>query len=262
MNKKKQNLKHIIKIIKSYIKKESQKDWIEADDERYTKIVEKYSKKLSKVWNKAKNSYIKKINTKNLEIEEDPEDYKDPQYNSSEYIDEALATLALAFGEGVIVGYDEIINRGITVEIPKNPFDIFDEAKEEKNYSHAALSYEQNQMDEMFNSYNNTENAKQKIADWFDNNEYRLTDLMIGGVVWYSINYGFSRAVIEAQDSGEEQKVFLYWLTEKDSKVCNDCKELESGNPYTSENPLKTLPGGGKTLCGSRCRCVIDTKER
>lgn len=232
------------------MKKQAKKDWIEPDDSRYTKVVDKYSKKLSKLWRKTRDEYVGKIKQKNLEIDEIPEDYEDPQYDSSSYIDEALALLAFAFGQGVIVGYDEIVNRGFTADIPKNPHELFNEAAEEKNYSHAALSYEQSQMDEIFNSYNNSEDAKQQISDWFDKNEYRLTDLMLGGVVWYGINYGFARAVIETQGAEEDQGIFLYWLTEKDSKVCSDCKSLESGNPYTKDNPLKTLPGVEKLFAG------------
>lgn len=260
MTNKKEKLSIISKVLKSFTKKKATKDWIEPDDKRYTKIVDKYSKELSKHWQKTRDSYIKKITTKSLEIDEEVEQYDNPQYDSSTYIDDALAILALAFGQGVIVGYEEIANRGITVDIPDNPNDFFNQAKESYNYAHAALSYEQSQMDEVFARYNKTETAKDDISKWFDSNEYRLTDLMVGGVVWYSINYGFTKAVIETQESGSD--LFLYWLTEKDKSVCDDCKALEDANPYTNDNPLKTLPGGGKTICGSRCRCVIDTKER
>lgn len=261
-SKKKQKLEKAAIAIEEHIKKETKKDWIEPDDSRYTNIVEESQKKLSKLWKKTKNQYAKKISQKNLEIDENPEDYSSPEYNSSEYIDEALAILAFAFGQAIAVGYGEIINRGFDISIPENPHELFDEATEQRNYAHAALSNEQNDMDQIFNSYNNKENAKQQIRDWFDQNEYRLTDLMAGGVVWYGINYGFARAVLEAQGTEEDQGIFLYWLTEKDSRVCIDCKSLQDNSPYTKDNPLKTLPGGGKTICGSRCRCIIDTKER
>jgi hypothetical protein len=82
---------------------------------------------------------------------------------------------------------------------------------------------------------------------------------MIGGLVWYGINYGFARATLETQD---QESLLIYWLTEKDKNVCKDCLELEANSPYGPDNPLKTLPGGGKTLCGSSCRCIIDTQTR
>jgi hypothetical protein len=254
---KKTSLQKLSEILKTFIKASKSKDWIEPDDERYQKILRKYEKELSKVWNRERNDYAKRIKKKDLDIDETIEDYPDQELDHSDYIDDALAILALAFGAGVLVGFEEIQNRGITVEIPSNPWQYFEEAGEIHDYSHAALSKEQQDFNDAFEQYNKIENGKQQLKDWFDKNKYRLTDLMLGGVVWYGINYGFAKAAIVAQD-----ETFLYWLTEKDSKVCSNCKLLESNNPYSKDNPLTTLPGGGKTICGSRCRCIIDTKER
>lgn len=253
--------KEIDKFLQSQLKvKKKNKDWITPEDKRYTKILDTYEKKLSKLWQSQKKDYLKRFKKKELiNVDENPEDYTDPQYDSTNYIDDALEILAEAFGLGVLVGFKEIENRGITVEIPENPNAYFDTAKEIKNYSWAALSYEQQQMDNVFQLYNKTENGKLFIDKWFDNNEYRLTDLMLSGLVWYGINFGFTRALVEA--SGQED-ILAYWLTEADKKVCKDCKELEKGNPYSKDNPLPTLPGGGKTICGSSCRCIIDTKDR
>jgi hypothetical protein len=256
MNKAK--LQKILRLIKNQLLKlkSSQKYWITEEDSRYTKLLNQYSKQLSKLWKKTRNSYASKVKTKasELDLNPDPEDYEDPQYNSSQYIDQALAILAEAFGAAVIIGFEEIQSRDITVSIPANPHTFFNEAQEIKNYSHAALSYEQLQFDDIFNEYNKLSNGKKLINDWFDTNEFRLTDLMLGGILWYGIQYGFVQAAIEAQE------VDYYWITEADNRVCDDCIKIEDGNPYTKQNPLPTLPGGGKTLCGSRCRCVIDIK--
>ncbi len=230
------------------------------DDTRYTNILKKYNKQLSVHWKTTRDSYISKITKKQLlELDDAPEDYEDPQYDSSNYIDEALIILAEAFGMGILIGYEELDKRGLSVILPENPHKLFDEAIEIKNYAWAALSYEQSQMNDIFKEYNKLDNAKQKIANWFDNNEYRLTDLMLGGVVWYAISFGFTKAAIETY--GDEAKGLLYWITEQDKNVCDDCNELEAGNPYSNDNPLPTLPGGGKTICGSRCRCIVDIKE-
>lgn len=243
-------------------KAQKSNDWIEPSDKRYTKVLNTYEKKLSEHWQKTRDKYLKQEKKKQiLEVDEDPEQYEDASFDSSDYIDEALLILAFAFGEGVLIGFEEIKSRGLSVEIPKNPFEFFNDAKEIKNYSWAALSYEQQQMDEIFSKYNKLENGKDLIKQWFDANEPRLTDLMLGGVVWYGIQFGFSRATIEAT-GGQGGGVLLYWLTEHDNKVCDDCKALEAGNPYSEDHPLPTLPGGGKTLCGSKCRCIIDTQER
>lgn len=250
-------LQKISQVLNSFIKASKQKDWIEPDDERYQKILSKYEKELENLWEKTKKDYLKRIKKKDLDIDFIAEDYIDQELEYTDYVDDALAILALAFGAGVIIGFEEIKNRGINVDIPANPWEYFEEAKEIYNYAHAALSNEQQDFDTMFEKYNKIENGKQQFEDWFNNNEYRLIDLMLGGIVWYGINYGFAKAAFQ-----ENENIFLYWLTERDKKVCGDCKILEDGNPYTEENPLTTLPGGGKTVCGSRCRCVIDTKSR
>lgn len=213
------------------------------------------------MWRKTRDSYLKKFKQKDLtSLEEDPEQYDDPSFDSSDYIDSALSILAFAFGEGVIVGYEELLGRDLDIEIPDNPWNIFNEAKEIKNYEWAALSYEQKQMDDIFDEYNRTITGKKEIKKWFDNNEYRLTELILGGLIWYSIQYGFSRGLVESQGGQPGSKILAYWITEQDRAVCEDCKDLESDSPYSEDNPLPTLPGGGKTICGSKCRCIIDYK--
>jgi len=259
MNKNK--LKKILKLIKSQLLKvkSKQKYWITEEDSRYTSLLNQYSKQLSKLWKKTCDSYTSKIKIKasELDIDPNPEDYEDPQYDSSQYIDQALTILAEAFGAAVIIGFEEIQSRDLTVVIPDNPHKFFDEAQEIKNYSHAALSYEQTQFDDIFIEYNKLDDGKKQIRDWFDANEYRLTDLMLGGILWYGTQYGFVQAAIETSQLEETD---YYWITEADNRVCDDCIKIEDGNPYNKANPLPTLPGGGKTLCGSRCRCIIDIK--
>ncbi len=245
--------------IKSFIRKQEVHDWMESDDARYTDLVDEYARQLSEHWQKTRDDYIGKTIEKALDVDESVPHYDEEQLDSSPYIDGALAILANAFGAAVIVGYQELIDRGHSVDIPTNLQGLFDEAGEIRKYAWTALSNEQVQMDEIFTTYNNTENAKEQITDWFDKNEYRLTDLIIGGLIWYGINFGFTRATLE--QTGEEE-LLIYWLTEKDKNVCEDCMALEAGNPYSKKKPLHTLPGGGKTICGSRCRCVVDTKER
>lgn len=153
-----------------------------------------------------------------------------------------------------------MLGRDVTVDIPDDPHNIFNQAKEIKNYEWAALSYEQKQMDDIFNEYNKTIDGSKEIKKWFDINEYRLTELVLGGLIWYAIQYGFTRGVIESQDGQGGNKILAYWITEEDTKVCDNCKDLEDGNPYSEDKPLPTLPGGGKTICGSKCRCIVDFK--
>jgi hypothetical protein len=259
----KEKLQKVLSLIKVYLTKQKNKSWITPDDKRYTKILKKYEPKLAKVWQHTKDAYLRKLKKKDLtDFDDTPSQYEDPQFDSSQYIDEALKVLAEAFGAGVIIGFEEIINRDITVKIPENPFKLFDTAKEIKNYEWAALSYEQSQMEAIFKEYNKLDNAEELIAKWFDNNEYRLTELILGGLIWYSIQFGFAQAIMEAQRGQAGSNILAYWLTENDKKVCKDCDSLEKNNPYSEENPLPTLPGGGKTLCGSKCRCVIDYKEQ
>lgn len=231
--------------------------WIEPDDTRYTSIVSDYEEQLSEFWQETRDRYVNNVKSKALEIDDNVEHY-DLEPKSSEYIDGALAILALAFGEGVIVGYQELIGRGYTVDIPANVNNILDEATEIKNYVHSALTNQQDAFDEIFEQYSNEENGKQSISEWFNNNESRLTDRLLGGLVWYGTQYGFARAAIEA--TGGEN--FLYWITEQDRKVCKDCEALGNGSPYSINNPLHTVPGGGKTVCGSSCRCVLEIREQ
>lgn len=259
---KKQKLQKILSLIQKFLKKRLNKEWITPDDKRFTKLVTKYEPKLSSLWDKTRDSYLKKFKEKDFtDFENDPEQYDNPSYDSSKYIDSALDILALAFGAGVLVGYDEIISRGLTVTIPDNPFDLLSEAKEIKNYEWAALSYEQKQMNDIFDEYNKSKDGKAQIEKWFNNNKYRLTELILGGLIWYAIQYGFTRALIEAQKGSPGSNILAFWITEKDKRVCKDCQLLEDDNPYTENKPLPTLPGGGKTICGSKCRCIIDYKE-
>lgn len=264
----KNKLKQIYIAIKeglSYIKSKNNNDWITPDDSRYINILNEYEPKLQKVWDDAKKRFTDKIKTKTLDIDDSLEDYDEDilmDDGDSDYVDEALLILAQAFGAGVIVGFEEIVARGLLVEIPANPINLLDEATEIKMYALAALSNEDLQMNQIYESYNKLENGKELISQWFDNNSYRLTDMILGGLVWYGINFGFAKAALNEDVDSEESALNLYWLTEQDKKVCGDCTKMENDNPYNKENPLTTLPGGGKTLCGSRCRCVIDTKER
>ena len=136
----KEKLQTTLNLIQQYLKKQERKDWITPEDKRYTKIVKKYQSKLSILWKKTRDAYLKKFVEKDLtDFEDDPEQYNDPQYDSSNYIDDALLILAVAFGEAVIIGYDEIINRDLTVEIPEDPNDVFNTAKEIKNYERIQL---------------------------------------------------------------------------------------------------------------------------
>lgn len=264
----KNKLLKIYKAIKeglAYIKEAEEGDWITPDDPRYTQILDEYESKLTDVWDKTKSRFINRVKAKNLDIDDSLEQYDEDillEEGESDYVDEALLILAEAFGLGVIVGFEEIIARGLLVEIPTNPHLFFDEATEIKMYALAALSYEDLQMNQIFDEYNNLNNAKDLISQWFDTNRYRLIDMVLGGVVWYGINFGFAKAALSNEDDSDGSALNLYWLTEHDRKVCSDCEKMEAGNPYNKDNPLTTLPGGGKTLCGSRCRCVIDTKER
>jgi len=257
-----QKLQKTLDLIKQFLIKEKRKYWITPKDKRYSRIVNKYKSRLSSLWTKTRDSYLHKFTSKQItELDDNPEQYDKPQFDSSEYIDAALLILAEAFGEAVIIGFKEIQNRGISIKIPENLHKLFNSAKEIKNYEWAALSYEQKQMDDIFNEYNKTTNGKEEIQKWFDNNEYRLTDLIIGGLVWYGIQYGFAQAIIEAQSGAPGSKILAFWITEQDNKVCSDCSNLEKNSPYSEENPLPTLPGGGKTICGSKCRCIIDYKQ-
>lgn len=223
-------------------------------------MLDEYSKKLSDHWQETRDRYVEQISTKDLDIDDSTPHYDDQELVSSEYVDGALAILAEAFGQAVLVGYDELVARDIPTDVPQNPEELLDEATEIKNYAHSALSYEQQQMDEALAGFSGQDKGKDLLFDWFDNNEYRLIDLVLGGLLWYGIQYGFTRGVVISSVGEEEFNV--YWLTERDRRVCEDCKDLESNNPYNKSNPLKTLPGGGKTVCGSRCRCVIDVKPR
>ena len=252
----KKALLKVKKEIQSFLTKANNR-WIEPEDTKYTDILDEYSKLLSNHWQKTRDEYTEKIKTKAFELDDSVEDY-DIEPESSNYIDEALALLLLAFGESVLVGYNEIIGRDYNIKLPENTSNFFEEAGEIKKYSHTALTSEQHDMDTAFDKFSGSEDAKSNIKQWFDNNEYRLTDLLLGGLVWYGIQYGFGRAAIES--SGTES--FLYWITERDKNVCKDCQDLEDNNPYSIGHPLHTVPGGGKTICGSRCRCILEIKER
>lgn len=248
----------IRKLIIEYLKTKKRRDWIEPGSYKYTRILKEYNIKLRQHWQNTAKEYLKKIKTKNLDLIVEQEDYEEIEFRSTPYIDGALSILADAFGAGITIGYNEIISRGKQIKIPDNVNTLLNEAEEIKNYAHAALTNEQNQMDDIFNRYNNKEHAEQQIEEWFNNNEYRLVDMVLGGLVWYGINFGFTRAALEITEDDRN----FFWLTEKDKRVCDDCLKMEADNPYNIRNPLHTLPGGGKTICGSSCRCIIDTKER
>ncbi len=251
--------KGALKLIKNDIEKFLTKDdsrWIEPTDAQYTDIVSEYSRELSTLWQKTRDKYASKVKNKSLEIDDTVEHY-DLVPGSSEYIDDALAILFMAFGQSVILGYNEVISRDYLVEIPQNPHSLLNEATEIKNYAHSALTNQQNDIDAIYEQYFDVEGGRQLVLDWFNNNESRLTDRLLGGLIWYGIQYGFARAIIES--TGEES--FLYWITERDKNVCKDCQELGDGSPYSIDNPLHTVPGGGKTACGSSCRCVLETKK-
>lgn len=49
------------------------------------------------------------------------------------------------------------------------------------------------------------------------------------------------------------------WVTTA-GENCDDCLEIEKGNPY-ARNDLPTVPGAGDTRCGSNCNCHIVRSE-
>lgn len=253
-------LKNALKLIKHEIEHfltKADNRWIEPDDAKYLDVVAEYAPTLLDLWQNTRDKYVNKVKTKALEIDDTVEQY-DIKPESSEYIDDALAILALAFGGGVAIGYNEVISRGYSVEMPDDLNNLLiNEATEIKNYAQTALTNQQHDFDEILNQYINEKNGKQSINDWFNSNESRLIDRLLEGLVWYGTQYGFARAIIEG--TGEES--FLYWITENDKNVCKDCQDLGDNSPYSIDNPLHTVPGGGKTICGSSCRCILETRR-